>query len=237
MPITPPPFQLTFDLDLPEEEVSAHLSQEQIQARKDTARALLENPATWPKGEDGKPEKPFWFENYLRLTVGRWPFRVAVLIAWLRTPKKYRWPKTQDELADMLGMSSDRQFAVWRAKNSQIEAMVNEAWKDRVLEGLGDSIEAMLEVARIPDYKGKGDRELHFKMADILTERMVLNNAGNVDLNKLTFEEKLRMAGLDDPEALLAFRKKLMEDSTTEVYTEEAEDGSGDSPDQSQAGA
>lgn len=232
MPISAPPYQLKFDLDLPEEEASSSLSAEQIQARRDAARALLENPATWPKGSDGKPEKPFWFDHYLRLTVGRWPFRVAVLIAWLRTPKKYRWPKTQDELADMLGMSSDRQFAVWRAKNPQIEAMVNEAWKDRVLDGLNDSIEAMLEVAAIPDYKGKGDRELHFKMADILTERMVLNNAGNVDLNKLSFEEKLRMAGLDDPEALIAFRNKLMEGSTVEVYTEDAEDGSGNVSDQ-----
>lgn len=226
MPITPPSHQLTFDLDLPEEEVSSSLSAEQIQARKDAARALLENPATWPKDETGKPVKPFWYEDYLKLSVGRWPFRVAVLIAWLKTPKKYRWPKTQDELADMLGMSSDRQFTVWRAKNPQIEAMVNEAWKNRILDGLTDSIDAMLEVAAIPDYKGRGDRELHFKMADILTDRMVVNDGSNIDLSKLSFAEKLKLAGVNSPDDLIALREKLMkETSTIEDYSEE-DDGS-----------
>src|SRR3990172_4333937 len=103
MPVTPSAHQLSFDLDLPEEEPGiGNLSAEEIQARKDVAKAMLENPATWPKGVDGKPEQPFWFEHYLKLSEGRWPFRVAVLIAWLRTPKRYRWPKTQMELADML---------------------------------------------------------------------------------------------------------------------------------------
>lgn len=217
MPISPPVYQLKFDLDLPEEESNSALSADQIQARKDVARAMLENPDTWPKDKDGKPEKPFWFEHYLRLTIGRWPFRVAVLIAWLRTPKKYRWPKTQDALADILGMSSDRQFTVWRARNPQIDAMVHEAWQDRVLDGLSDSIDAMLEVAAMPDYKGKGDRELHFKLADILTDKVLLDKSGNVDLSKLSFAEKLKLAGLDDPEALLAFRQQIVSQNQSQI--------------------
>jgi hypothetical protein len=224
MAITPPAYQLKLDLDLAEEETDAALSAEQIQARKDAARAMLENPQTWPKDVDGKPVKPFWYEQYMRLSIGRWPFRVAVLIAWLRTPKKYRWPKTQDGLADLLGMSSDRQFTVWRAKNPMIEAMINEAWKERVLDSLSDSIDAMLEVAATPDYKGRGDRELHFKMAEILTETISLNQTGNIDLSKLSFSEKMKLAGINTPDELLALRDKLKaEQEEVEDYSEDGD--------------
>ncbi len=208
MPI-PIAHQLSFDWDLPEEDSNPALSAEEIQLRKDVARAFMENPSTWPKGDDGKPEKPYWFDRYLTLTETRWPFRVAVLTAWLETPKKYRWPKTQDQLADMLGMSSDRQFTVWMAKNPQIKAMVHSAWKEKALDRLNDSMDAMYEVAATADYKGKGDRELHFKVAGILNDTVIVDKSGNVDLSKLSFEEKLRLAGLDNPEALIALRSEL----------------------------
>ena len=208
MPI-PIAHQLSFDWDLPEEDSSSALSPEEIQLRKDVARAFIENPSTWPKDNDGKPEKPYWFDRYLTLSETRWPFRVAVLTAWLETPKKYRWPKTQDQLADMLGMSSDRQFTVWMAKNPQIKAMVHSAWKEKALDRLNDSMDAMYEVAATADYKGKGDRELHFKVAGILNDTVIVDKSGNVDLSKLSFEEKLRLAGLDNPEALIALRSEL----------------------------
>jgi len=201
--------QLSFDWDLPEEESNSALSAEEIQLRKDVARAFIENPDTWPKDKDGKPEKPYWFDRYVTLSETHWPFRVAVLTAWLETPKKYRYPKTQDELADMLGMSSDRQFTVWMAKNPQIKAMVHQAWKERALDRISDSMEAMFEVAALPDYKGRGDRELHFKIAEILSDKVIVDNSGNVDLSKLSFAEKLHLAGLDNPEALIRIREDL----------------------------
>lgn len=222
MPISSTPYQLSFNLDLPEDEPGlAGLSADEIQARKDVAKAMLENPDTWPRGEDGKPEVPFWFEDYLRLAEGRWPFRVAVLIAWLRTPKKYRWPKTQQELANQLGLSSDRQFTVWRARNPQIDAMVHEAWRDKVLGGLSDSIDAMLEVASLADYKSRGDRELHFKLADILRENIHLSGTAT-DLSKLSFEEKLQLAGLDSQEKLNAFLDDLKREQAEEQEDPEA---------------
>jgi len=221
--------QLSFDWDLPEEESNSVLSAEEIQLRKDVARAFIENPETWPKDSDGKPEKPLWFDRYVTLSETRWPFRVAVLTAWLETPRKYRWPKTQDKLADILGMGSDRQFTVWMAKNPQIKAMVHQAWKERALDRLNDSMEAMFEVAAMPDYKGRGDRELHFKVAEILSDRVILDNSGNVDLSKLSFEEKLRLAGLDSPDALMALKKELAQkQSVSENYSEDEEDVSRD---------
>lgn len=205
------PSQLKFEWDLPEEESDSALSADEIQLRKDLAEAFIQNPAHWEKDAEGKPVAPYWLNQAITLHEGkmRFPFRAAVLTAWLCTPKKYRHPETQDQLADLLGLSSDRQFTVWMAKNPQIKAVVHNAWKENALDRLNDSMDAMYEVAAKPDYKGKGDRELHFKVAGILNDTVIVDKTGNVDLSKLSFEEKMRLAGLDNPEALIALRNEL----------------------------
>lgn len=203
--------QLGFEWDLPEEESGSVLSADEIQLRKDLAEAFIQNPAHWEKDAQGNPVPPYWLNQAITLHEGkmRFPFRAAVLTAWLCTPKKYRYPETQDQLADLLGLSSDRQFTVWMAKNPQIKAVVHSAWKENALDRLNDSMDAMYEVAAMPDYKGKGDRELHFKVAGILNDTVIVDKTGNVDLSKLSFEEKMRLAGLDNPEALIALRSEL----------------------------
>lgn len=206
-----PPKQMTFEWDLPEDESSSALSAEEIQFRKDLAEAFLRNPEHWEKDGKGNPIKPYWMDHAITLHEGkmRFPFRAAVLAAWLATPKKYRVPKTQDELANLLGLSSDRQFTIWMARNPQIKAIAHTAWKERALDRVNDSMEAMFEVASLPDYKGKGDRELHFKVAEILSDKLVIDTQGKVDLSKLSFDEKLHLAGLDSPEALIKVREEL----------------------------
>ena len=211
MPISTPPNQLKFEWDLPEEESLSALSADEVQLRKDLAEAFIQHPSHWEKDDQGNPVKPYWLDQAISLHEGkmRFPFRAAVLAAWLCTPKKYRYPKTQDGLADLLGLSSDRQFTVWMARNPQIKAIAHSAWKENALDHLNDSMEAMFEVAAQPDYKGKGDRELHFKVAEILSDKLILDNTGNVDLSKLSFAEKLRLAGLDNPEAMIQIREEL----------------------------
>lgn len=224
------PNQLKFEWDLPEDESSSALSAEEIQFRKDLAEAFIRNPEHWEKDGEGKPIKPYWLDHAITLHEGkmRFPFRAAVLAAWLATPKKYRVPKTQDELADLLGLSSDRQFTIWMAKNPQIKAVAHTVWKERALDRVNDSMEAMFEVASRPDYKSKGDRELHFKVAEILSDKLVLDTQGKVDLSKLSFEEKLRLAGLDNAEALIQVREELakrraeMEHLSTEEENDDA---------------
>ena len=205
------PSQLKFEWDLPEEVSDSALSADEIQLRKDLAEAFIQNPAHWEKDAEGKPVPPYWLNQAITLHEGKmkFPFRAAVLTAWLCTPRKYRYPDTQDKLADLLGLSSDRQFTVWMAKNPQIKAVVHSAWKENALDRLNDSMDAMYEVAATPDYKGKGDRELHFKVAGILNDTVIVDKTGNVDLSKLSFEEKMRLAGLDNPEALIALRSEL----------------------------
>lgn len=217
MPITVPSYQLMFNLDLPEEEHISALSADEVRIREEVARKEFESGASWELDQQGNKIAPYLFELYLSLRVGRWPFRVAALIMWLGTPKKYRWPKTQDQLANLLGMSSDRQFSVWRAKNPGIDAMVGEVWKKSAVERLSDSLEAMYTVAAQDNYKGKYDRELHFKLAGVLKDRSEIDlksEGGSMDevLKSIPFGKLLSLAGVDTPEKISEFKAKIEKD-------------------------
>lgn len=226
MPIQRPPYQLSFELDLPEEEQPGQsaLSAEDIRIREEVARQKLETGELWPSASDGSKAEPFWWERYVMLRVGHWPFRVAALIAWLGTPRKYRWPKTQDELAKLLGMGSDRQFSVWRTKNPAIDAMADSYWQNVALDRLPDSMEAMFEVASEPNYKGNRDRELHFKVAQILKDDMNLNlsTGGDMDalLKTIPFNKLLELAGVNTPEKVAELKAKLEQERLEQLQAE-----------------
>lgn len=206
MSIKPPDFQLRFDLELPEEQSKdAALTTEEVRIRSMAAKTRLESGETWTSG---KP--PVWMQEYYQLLAGGWDWRIACYIAWKATPKAYRWPANQEQLArDVLGLTSDRQISVWRAKNPAIDAMVQDVGASRVLDRVADAIEAMTEVASTPNYKGKGDRELMFRMAGLLKDEVeITDKTGLPDLSKLTWEEKLKLAQLDTPDALEEFKKQ-----------------------------
>jgi len=214
MSISAPPYQLKFDLDIPEEESTSALSVDDIRIREEVARKAFETGESWNKDGEGKSIAPRNFDLYVALRVGRWPFRVAALIMWLATPKDYRYPKTQAQLATLLGMSSDRQFSVWRAQNPAIDAMVQEVWKKDAIERLPDSLEAMYSVAAQADYKGNRDRELHVKLAGILVDRSQVDlksTGGDADdvLNNIPFNKLLELAGVDTPDKVAEFKARL----------------------------
>lgn len=227
MTISAPPYQLKFELDLPEEEINAALSADEIRVREEAARAAFESGEKWERDASGKAKRPYGLDVYLNLRAGGWPFRVAVLIMWLGTPKKYRYPKTQDELANMLGMSSDRQFSVWRAKNPTIDIMASEVvWRKSALERLPDSLEAMYEVASQANYKGKGDRELHLKVAGVLKDRTEIDvKAGEGDLDDvlkgIPFGKLLQLAGVDSPEKIAEFKARLERERQEQIKAQE----------------
>ena len=227
MPIKQPDYQLKLGLDLPEEteSVNSSLSAEDVRIRTEAARRALEGGDLWQRDPLGNESIPAWYAHYLKLVYGGWPWRVAVLIAWLSMPKP-RWPATQEELAKkVLGLSSDRQFSVWMAKNPAIAAQVRDTQFALVWDELGEVLAAGMAVAKQRDYKGKGDREMIYRMSGLLnekTEEEIFDKTGSVDLSKLSFAEKLKLAGLNDPEALIALKRKLMEEQ------DEQPDDSGD---------
>lgn len=225
MPIKQPDYQLKLTLDLPDEPlVGQVLSVEDVRLRFEVARRLLEGGDIWPR-VDGKTVKPAWFEQYLLLLAGGWDWKVAVLIAWMAQPKAYRWPKTQEELATkVLGLTNDRQISTWRAKNRAIDAMARDVAAASVLDALVDSFAAMNTVAAIPNYKSRGDRELQFKLAGLLSDGGELKvTDGNLDevLKQMPFADILRGAGIDTADKLLAWREKWAKDLAAEKLSTE----------------
>ncbi len=103
--------QMVLELDLPEVQLDG-ITPDQARLRAETARHALESKT----GNDA----PAWLNDYFMLQEKGWPFRQAAYIAWASTPSDKRQPKTQQELAALLGLSSDRAISTWRKKNPAI---------------------------------------------------------------------------------------------------------------------
>lgn len=155
MPIERPVYQLAMKLDI---EVSEDESADDVKLKSETARRALELLY-------GRAGAPRWIEDYLELTKGGWPWRVAAYIAWASTPKGAREPKTQDELARFhLGLSSDRAIVTWKNKNPLIEQMVHKLQGSPLWKHRAEIITAMVAVAVKPDAKGHQDRKMALKL-------------------------------------------------------------------------
>lgn len=154
MPISKPDYQLSFALDLPEEDDKSYLSADEMRLRSETARAALE-------GRDDLE----WIEEYQRLRNGGWPWRVAAYIAWASQPRNRRRPKTQDELArNHLGLTSDRAITTWRQKNPTIDEMVALLQASSLWDFRAEVFQALTVNAIKPDYKTHNDRKLFLEL-------------------------------------------------------------------------
>lgn len=108
---------------------------------------------------------PDWYEEYLNLLDGAWPWRVAAYIAWAASPRLGRWPETQDRLAtEILGLTSDRQITKWRAKNPAIMDMISALQVAPMLKHRADVVKALIKSATDPDYKSHQDRKLFLEI-------------------------------------------------------------------------
>lgn len=105
--------QLALGLDLPEVELDG-VTPEVARQRSEAARQALEM-----LGGQGSAT-PAWLEDYYMLRDKGWPWRQAAYIAWASTPTDARNPKTQQDLAFQLGLTSDRAISTWRRRNPAI---------------------------------------------------------------------------------------------------------------------
>lgn len=145
---------------------------------------------------------PRWMELFQKLIEGGWRWEIAVYIAWRAMPRKYRFPETQDDLAKQcLGLSSDRAIATWRKRNPFIDEYITILQGELVFDAVPDVLNAAVEVASTPDYKGNADRKLVLEMAGrytpsskITTEMAKrLVNSKPDDLEDLSDEELRRI--------------------------------------------
>jgi len=179
MPVSRPAYQLSLELDLPEPEGNGGLEDARI--RSAAARKALESLY-------GKLGSPKWLDDYLELTKGGWPWRVAAYIAWASSPRAGREPKTQDELARFhLGLNSDRAVATWRRRNPAIDETVRIFQAGPLFKHRAEIFTALVAVAVKPEYKSHNDRKLAFELM-----------GDHVPTSKLQAEMKRRGIGVDD---------------------------------------
>lgn len=141
-----------FDVDLPADANAqpGALSFETVRRREALAmQAFREKTMSLP-----------YFETFLDLLDGSWPPRIAAFIAWASSPKIDRKPATQDELAQMLGLTSDRQFSKWRRQFPSIDGLIAKLQIEPLLKHRADVFQALADSASNPDYKHHADRKL-----------------------------------------------------------------------------
>jgi len=94
-----------------------------------------------------------------------WRWQKAAYMAWRAAPRDSRQPKTQGELAALLGYTSDRVFRVWLNKpdqGPQMEAIIRQAAKLVFEAHLADVDWVTISQAKAPD-SSTTERELYYK--------------------------------------------------------------------------
>jgi hypothetical protein len=205
-----------FDIDLPinsqnlgeRGEAEGGLSFDEIRRRERTAvsafterlREILLLPAE-QRAAQGYEGVPAYYEVYLDLLDDQWPPRVAAYIAWASAPRQNRWPKTQDELAYLLGLTSDRQFTKWRKNNEAIDALISKLQLEPLLKHRADVIDALIQSATDPDYKSHQDRKLYLEITGdyIPSAKLdaILSRSAGDGVEGLSAEQLRQRAGKD----------------------------------------
>lgn len=160
------------------------ISPDEARARSEAARAVLEAIS----GE-GAPD---WLAEYQQLRSAGWSWRVAAYIAWSASPRKTRWPATQNELAsEVLGLTSDRAIATWRRKNPTIDETISLLQAAPLWEHRADILAALVASATDPDHRSHPDRRLALEMLGDYTPRstMKVERSEVEDLSELSEED------------------------------------------------
>jgi hypothetical protein len=171
-------------------------------------------------------EIPSWADVYQQLMNANIRPRLAAYIAWATMPKKYRWPATQDELAQqVLGLTSDRAIATWRKKYPEIDMMISALQAEAMLEYRPGAFHALGTVASDPTYRANPDRRLFFEMSNDYTPRQKIEEGGSRVGHKVLGELKKKSTAdlieLLGPDALVMMKEleEELEDQEEEQDT------------------
>jgi hypothetical protein len=119
-------------------------------------------------GADGQPR---FNERGEMLTRRRWDWRKALFIAWACVPKAQREPKTIEELASLLGLSSTGTIRNWRRNDPGLTERITALPKELLLNHVADVYDALVKVAKLPDPKAFNDRRLFLELAEQYTPK------------------------------------------------------------------
>lgn len=144
---------------------------------------------------------PDFYEIYMDLLESGWPARIAAYIAWCSVPRARRYPKTQDELANLLGLTSDRQFTKWRRNNPALDALIARLQMEPLLKHRADVFDALVQSASTPDYKNQPDRKLFLEITGdyIPSSKVEAELKRSAEDNQVTDHEERLIEQLIDP--------------------------------------
>lgn len=195
------------------------LSWQEVREREMAARMALKD-----KLENGT-ELPSWAETYHALIDSHIPWKIAAFVAWSTTIKKYRWPRTQEELAtEVLGLNSDRRITEWRRKYPYIDQMIADLQASAYLEYIPGAIAASGEVASRADYKSTAERRLLYEAVGIIENKSkVTVEEGTVNLGagrklldqlrKKSTSDLLDLLGTDAPKLMKELEEEFEEET------------------------
>lgn len=125
----------------------------------------------------------------------RWDWRKALYIAWSVVPRAERYPKTEQELAQLMRLSSSRVFRTWKAKDPEIEERIAKLPKQMLASHTADVYQALVDVATQPVPAAHQDRKLFLELVGDYQTKVALTGADSgpirmrYDLSQLTDEE------------------------------------------------
>lgn len=128
---------------------------------------------------------------YWELCRQGWRWQKAAYMAWRAAPRDSRRPKTQLELAEMLGYGGDKIFRIWLNKpdqGKQMLAIIHSAAKAVFEAHIADVDWVTICQAKEPD-SSTGERELFYKRYRELVGETGQRGLDNDDLDNLSDDE------------------------------------------------
>lgn len=163
---------------------------------------LIANPPGW--------ETQFWLDHPARKR--EW-VKKAHYIAWACSPAYSRQPRTQKEVAAMLGVTPVA-ICLWKSKNPEMIKLIQERTLEPLEQALADVYRVTIDQAIDPNGSVQA-RKLYFEaLSDARNARLPMNPAqmvqlvqtfvSNINWNNLTSEQMDRIAAGEHPLLVLA---------------------------------
>jgi len=137
-------------------------------------------------------------DAYLRLVEAGWKWRQALYVAWARLPAEGRWPTTQAELAEVMGLRSDRTIRRWREKNPGIDLLVSQGIAGRVSARTAEVLEAAFRSATEEGYRGHNDRRMLLEIDGVYKPKADVTLVGGVNADEMARKAEAAQADVTE---------------------------------------
>ena len=140
-----------------------------------------------------------WSGDYLALLDEGWYWRDAVYIAWKGTPRQYRTPGNQEELAELMGFTG-RTLKSRLAKNPAIKLRAAKHVTTQAMDRVDEVMDALIESAASANYKSHPDRKLFLEMTGMYIPKQGIEVGALAhhpdDMSNLSDADLARLAGV-----------------------------------------